>query len=140
MKKIFGIFMMAFAMFAMVSCDDPNQGFVYDVTVEGDADGIVNVTFPQGSLELNGQAGLAFKWSNDTTVVFGVGEVADTEEAAEVTEEAQAPFGVTAADGTYFIHVFGYAKEPITGMIVAIDRTFTNRANVEADEVSVAAE
>jgi len=34
---------------------------------------------------------------------------------------------VTSARGTYYIHIIGRAKEPITGLIFDIDRTFTNK-------------
>ena len=29
-----------------------------------------------------------------------------------------------AAGGSYFVHVHGYAKEPNTGIVIAIDKTF----------------
>lgn len=134
MKKIFTILAMAIAMFAMTSCKD-TLGIVYNVAIEGDATGDVVVTFPNGDFELNGQAGLAFHYSNDTEVkaatdgtVLGVALESDNVEVRDFANTINDGFSVsfkdTKAGGSYHVHITGYAKEPNTGITVLIDKTF----------------
>lgn len=134
MKKIFTILAMAIAMFAMTSCKD-TLGIVYNVAIEGDATGDVVVTFPNGDFELNGQAGLAFHYSNDTEVkaatdgtVLGAALESDNAEVRDFANTINDGFSVsfkdTKAGGSYHVHITGYAKEPNTGITVLIDKTF----------------
>jgi predicted small secreted protein len=139
MKKFLISLAIAFASFLFTGCNDPVQGIVYDVNIDGKATGDVVVTFPNGSLNLDGDAALAFKYSNDTTIVqTGKRAVAikgltnpelDTrKEVQQLYTTATQSFDVklknAEAGGTYFVHVHGYAKEPNTGIVVAIDKTF----------------
>ena len=134
MKKIFTILAMAIAMFAMTSCKD-TLGIVYNVAIEGDATGDVVVTFPNGDFELNGQAGLAFHYSNDTEAkavtdgtVLGAALESDNAEVRDFANAINDGFSVsfkdTKAGGSYHVHITGYAKEPNTGITVLIDKTF----------------
>ena len=134
MKKIFTILAMAVAMFAMTSCKE-TLGVVYNVAIEGNATGDVVVTFPNGDFELNGEAGLAFHYSNDTEAkeatdgtLLGAALESDSKDVRELATTVNEGFSVrfkdTQAGGTYHVHVTGYAKEPTTGVVVLIDKTF----------------
>ena len=145
MKKFFlGIAAMLMA-FMLTSCRDTVNGFVYNVNVEGNATGDVVVTFPNGSLELDGQAGLVFAYSNDTTLVKGVGDELLLGAAVESEDKDVRAFATSVnngfsvalkdaqAGGTYHVRVHGYAKEPNTGIILAIDKTFDYPAPIDAE-------
>lgn len=134
MKKIFTILAMAIAMFAMTSCKD-TLGIVYNVAIEGNATGDVVVTFPNGDFELDGQAGLAFHYSNDAEAkeatdgtVLGAALESDNAEVRDFANTVNDGFSVsfkdTKAGGSYHVHITGYAKEPNTGITVLIDKTF----------------
>lgn len=139
MKRLLSIFAIAITLvlssLAISSCKSTNYEPLYAVEVVGDADGNVNVTFPQGILNVDGTAGLNFNMANDTTVVNKAKKVVSLEEAltmndAEVVEAAEKVdemFTATAASGTYAVTIKGYVKEPVTGITFSIDRTFTNR-------------
>lgn len=134
----------AFAIAAMVaslmmatSCKDTVNGFLYNVNVDGDAAGDVIVTFPNGRLELDGQAGLTFAYSNDTTLtvkntedglLLGAAVESENKDVRTFATSVNNGFSVALKDadagGSYHIRVHGYAKEPNTGIIIAIDKTF----------------
>lgn len=146
MKKILFLIATVFAMFMLTSCQDAVSGFLYDVNVEGNAKGDVLVTFPNGSLGLDGDADLAFKYSNDTTIVaFGTAiedcegfadpDVDESENVQTFAASVNNGFNVVlrdaAAGGEYHIRIHGYAKEPNTGIVIAIDKSFDYPAPVD---------
>ena len=115
MKKIFASIALVCAMFFATSCD-PQEGYTYNVTVEGQANGVVTYVVPQveGRFAANGD--LYFKCSNDSTLVastlpLGAGlesEQGDVAKAAEaVNAWAQSAFSF---DGDYHVRVHGYVK------------------------------
>lgn len=143
MKK-FMILLMAIAMFAVTSCKDTVNGFVYNVNVEGNAAGDVVVVFPNGNLDLGGDAKLLFHYSNDTdtTNVIDIAALDVVKDevplsAALDSEDKDVKTFATAVDGgfsvalknpevggSYYVRVYGYAKEPNTGFVVLIDKVF----------------
>lgn len=140
MKKLFYLALfLPLMLFASCKPDhSPLTKFTYDLTITGDADGIVTVNFPDGSFELNGKAGLYFTYANDTLVVnrfYTMNELFDSSSPthslafSNVNNYLNSHFSVSSAGGTYDIVIRGYIKEPITGIVVAIDRRFTNREN-----------
>ena len=146
MKKFFLAIAVMLTALVATSCKDTVNGFVYNVNVEGNASGDVVVTFPNGSLELNGQAGLLFAYSNDTTVAtkgaqdelpLGAAVESEDKDVREFATSVDNGFSVTLKDaeagGTYHVRVYGYAKEPNTGIIIAIDKTFDYPAPVDAE-------
>lgn len=115
MKKIFASIALMCAMLFATSCD-PQEGVVYNVTVEGQANGVVTYVVPQveGRFVANGD--LYLKCSNDTTLVastlpLGAGlesEQGDVAKAAEAVDVwAQSAFNF---DGDYHVRVHGYVK------------------------------
>ena len=115
MKKIFASIALVCAMFFVTFCD-PQEGFTYNVTVEGQANGVVAYVVPQveGRFAANGD--LYLKCSNDSTLVtstlpLGAGlesEQGDVAKAAEaVNAWAQSAFSF---DGDYHVRVHGYVK------------------------------
>lgn len=135
MKKFFAILMAIFlAAMVFTSCKDYDPKIDYDVSMAGDADGDVNVKFPGGTFDLRGTAGLDFHYGKVDTLLLGmpVYTFADTENDPQVLkaykavkEDYEKQFGVTAATGTYYFHIFGYATA--YGLKIQIDETFTNR-------------
>jgi len=146
MKKFFSICALALALvFATTSCDPTsnNNGlsFVYSVAATGDADGNVDIIFPNGDFNVNGTAALNFRWGNDTTSTKALATAkCSTLEDALVSNDAQlqafasaldSSFNVVAASGTYYVRIAGYAKEQVTGAVIAFDKEWTNRSNEE---------
>ena len=147
MKKfVLAIAAMFASLVMMTSCKETVNGFVYNVNVEGSANGDVVVTFPNGSLELNGQAGLLFAYSNDTTKVakvvedglaLGAAAESQDEDVRAFATSVDNGFSVALKDaqagGSFHVRVHGYAKEPNTGLVVLIDKTFDYPAPVDAE-------
>lgn len=135
MKKIFLIAAMAIMALSAVSCKDGEFVVSYNVDVIGDADGNVAVTFPDGTLNMDGTAALNFHYGNVPTGIATV-SLADAmasndakvvKAAKAVSEDYAKNFKATAASGTYYFHVGGYAEA--YGVKISIDETLTNRKN-----------
>ena len=132
MKKFFAM-LMAISLAAMVftSCKDYDPKIDYDVSIVGDADGDVNVTFPGGAFDLRGTAALDFAYGKPVATDVDVYTIADVDNIDvldaynAVIDDFNRKFSVTAASGTYYFHVFGYATA--YGLKIQIDETFTNR-------------
>lgn len=154
--RAFGMIMVIAMSACFVSCsnsdstDNKADIFTYNVNIDGDASGDVIVTFPNGSLSLDGDAGILFTYSNDTTAVFtnvlSESEIAASNDDVKMTAWSNVNdymnnnFKVSAVDagGVYDIKITGYVKEPITGLIIAIDRRFTNKKDSPVAVVVVA--
>lgn len=115
MKKIFASIALMCAMLFATSCD-PQEGVVYNVTVEGQANGVVTYVVPQVEGRFVASGDLYLKCSNDTTLVastlpLGAGlesEQGDVAKAADaVNVWAQSAFKF---DGDYHVRVHGYVK------------------------------
>lgn len=147
MKRfIIAIATMLIGLATMTSCKDTVNGFLYNVKVEGSASGDVVVTFPNGNLELDGKAGLVFAYSNDTTLVarnaedgllLGAAVESNDKDVRTFATSVNNGFSVslkdTQAGGEYHVRVVGYAKEPNTGIVIAIDKSFDYPAPVDAE-------
>ena len=115
MKKIFASIALVCTMFFAASCD-PQEGVAYNVTVEGQANGVVTYVVPQVEGRFTANGDLYLKCSNDITLVestlpLGAGlesEQGDVAKAAEaVNAWAQSAFSF---DGDYHVRVHGYVK------------------------------
>ena len=137
---------MLIGLATMTSCKDTVNGFLYNVKVDGSASGDVVVTFPNGSLELDGKAGLVFAYSNDTTLVarnaeegllLGAAVESEDKDVRTFATSVNNGFSVSlkdaAAGGEYHVRVVGYAKEPNTGIVIAIDKSFDYPAPIDAE-------
>lgn len=135
MKKILLIAAMAIMVLLAASCKDGEFVVSYNVDVVGDADGNVAVTFPDGTLKMEGTAALSFHYGNAPTGIAPLSlSDAMTSNDAKVVKAAKAvsedyakKFKVIAASGTYYFHVGGYAEA--YGVKISIDETLTNRKN-----------
>jgi len=137
MKKLL-FTLAALAALTLTGCK-AQWGVIYTVAANGDADGKVSITFPNGSFDANGKSALNFVWSNDTTSVLravnamplelGVrsNDKKTADAALNVATWADDMFGASAASGTYRIRFKGYVKETLTGITFSIDRELTNR-------------
>ena len=132
---------MMFASCESCSKDDVNgnaPSIQYSLTVKGDADGSLSVVYGNAEFQSVGTADLMFKFSNvDTVAVKDAISLtkslqSNSEEiqtaALKVNSELDA-IEVKSAEGTYYLNLNGYAKEPVTGLVFNIDRTFTNRVD-----------
>ena len=115
MKKIFASIALVCAMFFAASCD-PQEGVAYNVTVEGQANGVVTYVVPQVEGRFTANGDLYLKCSNDITLVestipLGAGlesEQGDVAKAAEAVDAwAKSAFSF---DGDYHVRVHGYVK------------------------------
>lgn len=115
MKKIFATIALMCAMLFATSCDQ-QEGIVYNVTVEGTAEGIVSYVIPTVEGRFTASGDLYLKCSNDTTLVastlpLGAGlesEQGDVAKAAEATNAwVNSAFSF---DGNYHVRVHGYVK------------------------------
>lgn len=115
MKKFFATIALMCAMLFATSCDQ-QEGIVYNVTVEGTAEGIVSYVIPTVEGRFTASGDLYLKCSNDTTLVastlpLGAGlesEQGDVAKAAEATNAwVNSAFSF---DGNYHVRVHGYVK------------------------------
>ena len=134
MKKLFAAIAVLMGMFFATSCIEQNEGVVYNVTVEGTANGTVSYVVPnvEGRFVANGD--LFLKCSNDTTLVassipIGAGlesEQGDVVKAAEATDAwVNSAFNF---DGDYHVRVHGYVK--YYGITFEIDEEFPQSTEV----------
>ena len=115
MKKIFASIALVCAMFFAASCD-PQEGVAYNVTVEGQANGVVTYVVPQveGRFAANGD--LYLKCSNDSTLVastlpLGAGLESEQGDVAKAAEAVDAwTKSAFSFDGDYHVRVHGYVK------------------------------
>lgn len=137
MKKFLITLVAVITSLLCTSCD-PKVGILYDVNIDGSAAGNVLVTFPNGSLDLNGDTNLAFKYSNDTTIVKNGIFLSDAlmsndkkvaNFASTVNNEFDVVLKDTSLGGAYDVKIHGYAKEPTTGIIITIDKEFKYPVN-----------
>jgi len=110
----------------------------YSLTIDGQTDGLVDVTYKTIEFQANGTADLKFKTHSSDSLLQALKSDMNLDKALisnnKLYQEAASrvatdldEFRVTSgADGHYYIHITGFAKEPITGLVFAIDRTFTN--------------
>ena len=127
MKKFFTTIALMCAMLFATSCD-PQEGIVYNVTVEGVANGVVSYVVPTVEGRFTATGDLYLKCSNDTTLVsssvpLGAGlesEQGDVVKAAEATNAwVNSAFSF---DGDYHVRVHGYVK--YYGITFEIDEEF----------------
>ena len=115
MKKIFASIALVCTMFFAASCD-PQEGVAYNVTVEGQANGVVTYVVPQveGRFAANGD--LYLKCSNDSTLVastlpLGAGLESEQGDVAKAAEAVDAwTKSAFSFDGDYHVRVHGYVK------------------------------
>lgn len=127
MKKFFASIALMVAMLFATSCD-PQEGIVYNVTVDGQATGVVTYTVPQVEGRFVADGDLYLRCSNDTTLVAGAMPLgagldsaeSDVAKAAEAANAwAQSAFNF---DGDYHVRVHGYVK--YYGITFEIDEEF----------------
>ena len=127
MKKFFATIALMCAMLFATSCDQ-QEGIVYNVTVEGTAEGIVSYVIPTVEGRFTASGDLYLKCSNDTTLVassipLGAGlesEQGDVAKAAEATNAWVS--SAFSFDGNYHVRVHGYVK--YYGITFEIDEEF----------------
>jgi len=123
-------------LMCMASCQS-QFALVYNVCVNGDADGVVNVQFPQGYLAMNGTAGLQLQAGdtvplNATTTkadVLNSGKKKQVNALKDVNTFVQDEFNATAASGTYDLLIQGTVTETATGLTFSVNKRLTNRAD-----------
>lgn len=139
MRKFLFIALAIISSMIFTSCQT-QFGLVYGVQLTGDGDGQFEVTFPQGSYEMNGKAALALNVGdsvlfNDTTTkvaykndVLLRANKKEVEAMRRVNDSIANQFNAFDSKGTYDIWLKGFVKEIGTGLVFSVDRHFTNRA------------
>lgn len=115
MKKIFASIALMCMMLFATSCG-PQEGVVYNVAVEGQANGVVTYVVPQveGRFAANGD--IYLKCSNDSTLVastlpLGAGLESEQGDVAKAAEAVDAwTKSAFSFDGDYHVRVHGYVK------------------------------
>jgi hypothetical protein len=146
MKKILYVIGALFVMLMGVTftsceqCSGPTANGVtiqYQLNADAQADGQFDVTFPRGKFTSNGEAKITFEISSmepNTQLMTSQRELVkalesndeqEKDAAMEVSSELD-KINISSLDGHYLVHIKGYAKEPTTGLIFVIDRTYTN--------------
>jgi len=138
MRKFLFIALAIISSMVFTSCGT-QFGLVYGVQLTGDGDGQFEVTFPQGSYEMNGKAALALNVGdsvlfNDTTAkvaykndVLLRGNKDEIEAMRRVNDSIANQFNTFDGEGTYDIWLKGFVKEIGSGLVFSVDRHFTNR-------------
>ena len=127
MKKIFASIALVCAMFFATSCD-PQEGVVYNVTVEGQANGAVTYVVPQVEGRFTANGDLYLKCSNDITLVestipLGAGLESEQGDVAKAAEAVDAwTKSAFSFDGDYHVRVHGYVK--YCGITFEIDEEY----------------
>ena len=115
MKKIFASIALVCTMFFAASCD-PQEGVAYNVTVEGQANGVVTYVVPQVEGRFTANGDLYLKCSNDITLVestlpLGAGLESEQSDVAKAAEAVDAwTKSAFSFDGDYHVRVHGYVK------------------------------
>jgi len=133
------------AVTAFTSCDkdkkDNGFGIVYSTNIDGEGEGQFQVTFPQGSVAMNGNATLNFLISNDKSILTAATVTKDQILTSGDTEKIKvlnqcADFIATQyaiqdvdteGSGTYDFWIKGYIMEKMTGLKFEINRHITNK-------------
>lgn len=137
MKKFFTILAVAAAMLFATSCDQ-EQGVVYNVTVEGQANGVVSYVVPTVEGRFTASGDLFIKCSNDTTLTassipLGAGLESNEADVAKAAQAADAwANSAFSFDGDYHVRVHGYVS--YYGITFEIDEEFPKPTEV-ADAV-----
>ena len=99
----------------------------YCVTPSGSLDGVTNYYKVITTIYNDGDPDAEYKFDGEALEFKNTSNDVTFHEAAVRVANDLDNLKVTSARGTYYIHIIGRAKEPITGLIFDIDRTFTNR-------------
>lgn len=118
------------------SCKDTTLAKVeYNVDIVGDADGVINITFPDGLLVFNGDAGVDFHYGNAeaNARLLTIDDALQSYDpkiiqAAELaSREFREAFDVTAASGTYDFTINGFVV--VAGIKIKVEGHYSNREN-----------
>lgn len=141
MRDLIYVLMVA-VTFAFTSCESckSDNGYKdevqYSLVANGDAEGDLSVKYGNAEFISKGEAELTFKFSNIDTLQSEnpvllsralTSNDTKLQDAAIRVNEGLEGIEITSVNGTYYLHLVGYAKEPVTGIIFSIDRTFTNK-------------
>lgn len=122
----------------LAACDPKEYKPLYNINVVGEADGQVDVVFPDGKFAVDGATNLSFTYGNDTTVVFSkVGDFSVEQGIKSADKEVQRfandvqgldeSISATSAGGTYYLVVDARYYDPITGTEIHTRKVLTNR-------------
>lgn len=156
MKKLFNLLAIAVVTmmmaFSLTSCDTTNNdgntqtGFTYNVDIDACAKGDLMVTFPNGKLAMNGDATIMFDYSNDSVINLMAGDIL-TEEAILASNDQvkidalnatnnwfDENFTVssTSAGGKYCVKASGYIKEPVSGLVIRLSKSFPENCSCDS--------
>lgn len=123
----------------LAACDEYKP--LYDISITGDADGMVDVSFPDGYFAVDGATNLAFSYGNaDSTVTFSNQPDFSVEQGIRSADknvyrfsysvkELDSAISVTSAGGTYRLVVDARFYDPITETEIHTHKVLSNREN-----------
>lgn len=138
MKKFLASIALVLGMLFATSCDQ-EQGIVYNVTVEGTADGVVSYVIPTVEGRFTATGDLYLRCSNDTTLratSVPLGAALESEEG-KVAEAANATDAWVNSsfsfDGDYHVRVHGFVS--YYGITFEIDEEYPKVVDEEMEVV-----
>lgn len=138
MKKF--LFLIAGIML-LAACNNNDYKPLYNISITGDADGQVDVSFPDGKFAIDGATNLAFSYGNvDSTVTFSNQADFSVEQGIRSANKDVCRFAndvkalddsisATSAGGTYELVIDAKFYDPITGTEIHTHKVLSNREN-----------
>ena len=115
-------------------------GIEYSLSVDGNTDGAVDVTFAGGYFNIDGASNFDFAWTNaekatklEAGKAYGLDsalamkDATVSEAATRANDWLEENVGVKDFSGHYKIHIKGYIKETLTGLMFEVDRELSNQ-------------
>ena len=123
----------------LAACDEYKP--LYDISITGDADGMVDVSFPDGYFVVDGATNLSFNYGNaDSTVTFSNLPDLTIEQGIRSADKKvcrfskdvknfDAAISATSAGGTYKLVIDARFYDPITETEIHTHKVLSNREN-----------
>lgn len=123
------------SIFILASCGTYKP--LYHVVINGNADGKVDVTFPDGKFAVDGATNLDFGYGNDSSFVksaniipmtLGQAKMSADKNIRKVADFAESyEVSATSTEGHYYLEVDALFREPISGTDIHMHKVLTNR-------------
>lgn len=125
----------------LAACNKTDYKPLYNISITGDADGQVDVSFPDGKFAIDGATNLAFSYGNaDSTVTFSNQPDLTVEQGIKSADKNVCRFAndvkaiddsisATSAGGTYRLVIDARFYDPVTGTEVHTHKVLSNREN-----------
>ncbi len=125
----------------LAACNNNDYKPLYNISITGDADGQVDVSFPDGKFAIDGATNLVFSYGNaDSTVIFSNQADFSVEQGIRSANKDVCRFAndvkalddsisATSAGGTYELVIDARFYDPVTGTEIHTHKVLSNREN-----------